>query len=229
MNWEPNHFLDAGATEHWALFEGLPHVWDALPKIKEYLRENLRPAMEAEHLGAPSQSHIDTDGVRIGPGTVIEPGAVIRGPAWIGANCQIRPGAYIRGNVIIGDNCVVGNSCEFKNCVLFDGAQVPHFSYVGDSILGAGAHLGAGVICSNLKLNADEVVVRFEQQSHPTGLRKFGAILGDHAEAGCNAVLNPGSILGRYGLVYPGVQWRGVLPAKHIAKNVGEVFPRRDV
>lgn len=229
MNWKPEHFLDASATAHWALFEGCEHVWDALPKIKDYLKENLRPGVEAEHLGPPDRSYVEEDAVYLGPGTVIEPGAVIKGPAWIGANCQIRPGAYLRGNVIAGEGCVLGNSSEFKNCVLFDGAQVPHFNYVGDSILGAGAHLGAGVICSNLKLNADEIVVRSGEQKVPTGLRKFGAVLGDHAEAGCNAVLNPGSVLGRYGLVYPGVQWLGVLPEKQIAKAVGEVFPRRDV
>ncbi|MEM1058417.1 MAG: UDP-N-acetylglucosamine diphosphorylase [Verrucomicrobiota bacterium] len=229
MSWEPSQFLDSGETEHWALFRDLPHVWDALPRIKDYLKENLRPGMHGQYLGSPEQVFLESDHVFIGEGTVVEPGAVIKGPAWIGANCQIRPGAYVRGNVIIGDNCVIGNSCEFKNCVLFNGAQVPHFSYVGDSILGAGAHLGAGVICSNLKLNGEEVVLRTaEGDSIPTGLRKFGAVLGDHAEAGCNSVLNPGSILGRQSLVYPGVAWRGILPAKHLGKRVGEIVPRRD-
>lgn len=229
MNWKPENFLDPTATAHWELFADCEHVWDALPKIKAYLKENLEPVVEAEYLGAPLHSYVEEENVYIGKGTVIEPGAVIKGPAWIGENCQIRPGAYIRGNVIAGNGCVLGNSSEFKNCVLFDGAAVPHFNYVGDSILGAKSHLGAGVICSNLKLQGDEVVIRYDDETIPSGLRKFGAILGDHAEAGCNAVLNPGTVLGRYSLVYPGCQWRGLLPEKQIGKSPQEIFPRRDL
>jgi NDP-sugar pyrophosphorylase family protein len=210
----PRELLDASATAHWELFESLDFAWQALPQIREYLTARLQPANHGTLLGQASIG----EQVYIGPGTKIEPGAVIHGPAWIGANCEIRPGAYIRGHVIAGDGCVLGNSCEFKNCVLFDHCQVPHFSYVGDSILGARAHLGAGVICSNLKLDGSPVVIRHEGASIDTGLRKFGAILGDHAEVGCNAVLNPGSVLGRRALVYPAMAWRGVLPAAHIAK-----------
>jgi carbonic anhydrase/acetyltransferase-like protein (isoleucine patch superfamily) len=122
--------------------------------------------------------------------------ATIIGPAWIGANTEIRPGAFIRGNVIVGAGAVLGNACEFKNCLLMDKVQVPHFSYVGDSILGNGAHLGAGVICSNLRLDQKPVVIRAAGVTHETGLKKFGAVLGDRAEVGCNAVLNPGTLLG---------------------------------
>ncbi len=158
--------------------------------------------------------------VFIGEGTVIENGAMIKGPAWIGANCEIRNGCYIRENVIVGDGAVLGNSCEFKNCVIFDSAQVPHFNYVGDSILGYKAHLGAGVILSNVKLDQSEVLVETpEGERLSTGLRKFGAILGDAAEVGCNAVLNPGSVLGRRALVYPLTAWRGVLPEASIGKE----------
>ena len=144
---------------------------------------------------------------------------MIKGPAIIGQGCQIRHNAYIRENVIIGDGCVVGNSSELKNSLLFNDAQAPHFNYVGDSILGHKAHLGAGVKISNFKLFPGNIEVEMDGVPFDTGLRKFGALLGDGAEAGCNAVLNPGSILGRGAVVYPNVFWRGILPANMIAKN----------
>ena len=155
----------------------------------------------------------------IGAGTVVEPGVLIKGPAIIGKNCQIRHNAYLRENVILGDNCVVGNASELKNAFLFNGAQVPHYNYVGDSILGHKAHLGAGVKISNIKLFPGNIEVDVNGVSTDTGLRKFGALVGDGAEVGCNAVLNPGSILERGAVVYPNVFWRGILPANMIAKN----------
>lgn len=160
----------------------------------------------------------------------LPPYATIIGPAWIGEGTEIRPGAFIRGNVIVGANCVLGNACEFKNCLLMDGAQVPHFSYVGDSILGNGAHFGAGVICSNLRLDQKLITVRTPAEVFETGLRKFGAIVGDRAEVGCNAVLNPGTVLGPRALVMPTVAFSGYLPAATIAKSRGGVMllPRRD-
>lgn len=156
--------------------------------------------------------------------------ATIVGPAWIGAGTEIRPGAFIRGNVIVGENCVLGNACEFKNCLLMDKVQVPHFSYVGDSILGNGAHLGAGVICSNLRLDQQPIVVQGPNGVFETGLKKFGAIIGEGAEVGCNAVLNPGTLLGRRSLVMPTVAFAGFLPAATIAKTRQTVslIPRRD-
>jgi NDP-sugar pyrophosphorylase family protein len=154
---------------------------------------------------------------------MVEDGAMIKGPAIIGRNCQIRHGAYLRENVIMGDNCVVGNSCELKNVMLFNGAQAPHFNYVGDSILGHRAHLGAGVKVSNVKLDHDNIWMVINGEPHDTGLRKFGALIGDGAEVGCNAVLNPGSIIGRGAVVYANVNWRGILPANMIAKNKAEV------
>lgn len=156
--------------------------------------------------------------------------ATIIGPAWIGANTQIRPGAFIRGGVIAGEGCVLGNASEFKNCLLLDGVQAPHFNYVGDSVLGNGAHLGAGAICSNLRLDQGEVSVRFEGRKVKTGLRKFGAILGDRAEVGCNAVLNPGTLLGPRALVTPCTAFSGYLPAGTLARSrpVITTEPRRD-
>jgi NDP-sugar pyrophosphorylase family protein len=167
--------------------------------------------------------------VFIGEGTLVEDGAMIKGPAIIGKNCQIRHNAYIREHVIIGDNCIVGNSCEVKNSLLFNQAVAPHFNYIGDSILGYQAHLGAGATISNVKLVPGNVAVDIDGQPFDTGLRKFGALLGDHAEIGCNAVLNPGSIIGRGSVVYPSTNWRGILPANMIVKNQAaqEVVVRR--
>ncbi len=153
---------------------------------------------------------------------------MIKGPATIGSDCQIRHNAYIRENVLVGDGCVVGNSCEVKNSLLFNHSVAPHFNYIGDSILGFKAHLGAGVKISNFKLVAGNIVVELDGKRMDTGLRKFGALLGDLTDIGCNAVLNPGSIIGRGSVVYPNTNWRGFLPPNCIAKNraVPEVVPR---
>jgi NDP-sugar pyrophosphorylase family protein len=178
----------------------------------------------------PPGVHIE-GAVWIDPSVKLPAYATIIGPAFIGAKTEIRPGAFIRGNVIIGANCVIGNSCEFKNCILLDGVQVPHFNYVGDSVLGNKAHLGAGVICSNLRLDQSEVLVRQPDGSLTgTGLRKFGAILGDGAEVGCNAVLNPGSVLGRRALVMPCTPFTGTLPEATMAgvRQPIKMVARRD-
>ncbi|MFA6962075.1 MAG: UDP-N-acetylglucosamine diphosphorylase [Opitutaceae bacterium] len=177
----------------------------------------------------PPGVHIE-GAVWIDPSVKMPAYATIIGPAWIGAGTEIRPGAFIRGNVIVGAGCVLGNACEFKNCVLMDGVQVPHFSYVGDSILGNGSHLGAGVILSNLRLDQQPVTVRLPTGVFDTGLRKFGTILGDRAEVGCNAVLNPGTILGKRALVMPTMAFGGYLPEATIARIRGTVtqIPRRD-
>lgn len=206
--------FDLSQTEHAAVFEGCQYAWEGLSRIKTYLKSHLSPGQNG---CATGHCYIGPM-VWIGEGTVIEEGAMIKGPAWIGRNCQIRHNAYIREEVIIGDDCVIGNACEFKNALLFNGCQVPHFNYVGDSILGYKAHLGAGVKISNVKLVPGNIKVEFEGQSYDTGLRKFGALLGDHAEVGCNAVLNPGSIVGRHSVVYSNLAWRGVLPSHTIAK-----------
>jgi NDP-sugar pyrophosphorylase family protein len=216
-------YLDLKQTDHAALFHDVQQAWEVLPKLAQYLEQNLVAANFGETIGDP----IIGEDVYIGRDTVIEPGAYIKGPAWIGPNCQIRHGAYIRENVIIGADCVVGNSCEIKNSILFNHCQVPHFNYVGDSILGSKAHLGAGVIVSNLKLNGDLITLRVGDEMVPTGLRKFGALIGDGVEIGCNAVINPGSILGRHSLIYAGISWRGVLPQNSIAKAVDCVRERQ--
>ena len=216
---KPADLFDLTQSEHAAIFDGCQFAWDALKKIEPYLAANLKPAL---HNRCEGRAFIGEQ-VFIGEGTVVEDGVMIKGPAFIGRNCQIRHNAYIRENVIIGDDCVVGNSTELKNSLLFNGAQVPHFNYIGDSILGYKAHLGAGVKISNIKLMAGNVMVELDGAPFDTGLRKFGALLGDGAEAGCNAVLNPGSILGRGALVYPNVLWRGILPANMIAKNKAEI------
>ena len=206
----PADLLDLKQFAYPELFAGDANVWEALRRLPEFVQQHLRPGNLGTVTGAPFIGAA----VFIGKGTTVEPGAVIKGPAIIGANCQIRSNAYIRENVIVGDGCVLGNACEFKNSVLFNGCQVPHFSYVGDSILGAKAHLGAGVILSNVKSVAGNVKV----EKLDTGLRKFGAILGDGADIGCNCVLSPGTIIGRHSILYPNVLWRGVCPPDSIVK-----------
>lgn len=212
---KPADLFDLRQCEHAALFDGCAHAWDALKKIAPYLAANLKPALLNRCEGV---AYIGRE-VFIGEGTLVEDGAMIKGPAIIGRRCQIRHNAYIREHVLVGDDCVVGNSTELKNAILFNQAVAPHFNYVGDSILGHQAHLGAGVILSNYKSFPGNVLVQLEGRPFDTGLRKFGALIADGAEIGCNAVLNPGSILGRGAVIYPGVNWRGHLPANMIAKN----------
>src|SRR5579885_1181837 len=144
----PQDFLDLDHTDHRALFENTENVWDALKQIASYLQFRLKPAMNGKLIGRPFVSNA----VFVGRGTVIEQGAMLKGPAWIGEGCEIRNGCYIRENVVVGNGCVLGNSCELKNAIVFDDAQIPHFNYVGDSIIGWKGHLGAGVILSNVKL-----------------------------------------------------------------------------
>jgi NDP-sugar pyrophosphorylase family protein len=222
----PAQFLDLEHTAHPKLFEGQAQVWDALKQIASYLQFRLQPQVLGELVGKPFIS----SNVFIGRGTVVEQGAMLKGPAWIGENCHIRSGCYVRENVVVGNRVVMGNSCEFKNSIIFDEAQVPHFNYVGDSILGFRAHLGAGVILSNVKLDHGEIAVAASEGNIATGLTKFGAIVGDRTEIGCNAVINPGSILGRGCLVYPGVNFRGVLNEGSVVKLRQElqILERRD-
>jgi NDP-sugar pyrophosphorylase family protein len=212
---KPADLFDLNQTEHAAIFDGCSYAWEALKKLEAYLLAGLRPAL---HNRCDGVAYIG-EKVFIGEGTVVEDGAMIKGPAIIGRNCQIRHNAYIREAVIIGDDCVVGNSCELKNSLLFNRAVAPHFNYIGDSILGHKAHLGAGVKISNVKLVPGNITVRRDGQSFDTGLRKFGALLADETDIGCNAVLNPGSIIGRGSVIYPNTNWRGVLAPNKVAKN----------
>ena len=209
-----------------ASFSAEAAPWEWLRQIGAALKAVSFP--EATRV-LPPGVHVE-GAVYLDPSVKLPPHATIIGPAWIGAGTEIRPGAYIRGNVIVGANCVLGNSCEFKNCLLMDNVQVPHFSYVGDSVLGNGAHLGAGVILSNLRLDQQPITVRLPDGFAETGLRKFGAILGEKAEVGCNAVLQPGTILGKRALVMPTMAFGGYLPAETIARVRVAVttMPRRD-
>ena len=223
----PAEFIALEHTTHAKLFENQRFIWDALKQIASYLQFRLKPAVLGQLMGKPFISNT----VFIGSGTIVEQGAVIKGPAWIGERCHIRSGCYVRENVIVGDGVVMGNSCEFKNCIVCDEAQVPHFNYVGDSILGFRAHLGAGVILSNVKLDHREISVAIDDGIVPTGLTKFGAIVGDRTEIGCNAVLNPGTVIGRDCIIYPSVNVRGVIPSAHIVKLRQELqtMKRRDL
>lgn len=157
----------------------------------------------------------------------IAPSAVIEAPTVIGHRTEVRPGAFIRGSALIGDDAVVGNSTEIKNAVLFDGAQVPHYNYVGDSILGYKAHMGAGAVASNFRADHGNVTVRTDEETLETGRRKLGTMLGDRAEIGCHAVLCPGSIVGRDSIVYPLVRVRGVIAEKKIVKDHDTVADRK--
>lgn len=196
----------------------------------------IKPALAAFDFDAaegltdlPAGVHIEGQ-VYLHPTVKLPPYAFIKGPTWIGPETEVRPGAYIRGNVIAGARCVMGNSSEFKNSLLMDKVQAPHFNYVGDSVLGTGAHLGAGVICANLRLDQKPVpVVSFSGERISSGMRKLGALMGDYAEAGCNSVLQPGCVLGQRAVVIS-MPFNGTLEAGKIAYNRQKpsIMARRD-
>jgi len=202
-----------------AIFEGVKYPWEALTKIKNFIFEYAK--------NLPSDFERIEEFVWVGKGTTMEKSVLIKGPAIIGYNCEIRHSAFIRENVIIGNDVVVGNSTEIKNSILFNKVQVPHYNYVGDSILGYKSHLGAGVITSNLKSDGTLVKVKYGTDNIETGLRKFGAIVGDLSEVGSNSVLNPGTIIGKNSIVYPLSSVRGYIPEKSILKNTGEIVDRK--
>jgi NDP-sugar pyrophosphorylase family protein len=213
----PGWFFDLSRAKHRALFEGRRHVWEVLKHLENYVRENARHEIR----GQVSPGAWVVGEVYVGDGTRIEPGAVVVGPAIIGDGCEIRSHAYVRPFVIVGDDSVVGHACEIKSSYLFPECEVPHFAYVGDSILGYRAHLGAGVKTANVKINKEHVGVRFDGRTYPTGLEKFGAIVGDHAEIGCNTVLNPGTLIGPRTLALPNLSLRGFYPADVFIKGNG--------
>ncbi len=213
-----SQLLDLQHTIAQVMFEDLTYPWEALPKIKTFL------SALSGSLGADFREI--APGVWVHETARVAPSACIEGPCVIDEGAEIRHCAYIRGSVIVGKGAVVGNSTELKNSVLFDGCQVPHYNYVGDSILGHMAHMGAGSILSNVKADKRNVVVKAAGVEIETGLRKFGAVLGDHAEIGCNAVLNPGTVVGRRGQVYPTSNVRGMVPEDCIYKGIGEAVKR---
>lgn len=209
-----------------AHFAATAAPWDWLKRIGAALAA---VSLEGGRKDFPPGVHVE-GAVYVDPTAKLPAYCTLIGPAWIGPQTEIRPGAFIRGNVIVGAQCVLGNACEFKNCLIMDGSQIPHFNYVGDSILGCGAHLGAGVICSNLRLDQRTITVRLAEDVIDTGLRKFGAIVGEKAEVGCNAVLNPGTLLGPRSLVMPTATFSGFLPPATIARvrTTVSLIPRRD-
>ena len=211
--------LDLDATIARELFAGKTYPWEVLGEIKAFILELGKTLPEAEF------DHPASD-VWIAKDAKVFPSAYIAGPCIIDHGAEVRHCAFIRGSAIVGKSCVVGNSVELKNVVLFDGVQTPHYNYVGDSILGRGAHMGAGSITSNIKSDKTNVVVRAPEGTFETGLRKFGAILGDGVEVGCNSVLNPGAILCRRASVYPTSSVRGIVPPDHIYKAKDDIVAR---
>lgn len=264
---KPSDFFELNGFSHAGLFRDITAVWEVLPRIKQYIRDNLAPNTSVVpkngwmvpmtiilHQGEAIESGFDIqdgeaakgtlkvyaggkeltgaavlyagcflsgDAIAIGEGTAVEPGAFIKGPVIIGRNSEVRQGAYIRGNCVVGDRCVVGHTTEMKNSVMLNGAKAGHFAYIGDSILGNDVNLGAGTKCANLKITHTEVKVRVEARHESTGLKKFGAILGDGVETGCNSVTSPGCLLGPFSLVYPNVTVPGgYYPPKSVIHRV---------
>ncbi|EGG84781.1 hypothetical protein HMPREF9477_00508 [Lachnospiraceae bacterium 2_1_46FAA] len=202
------------------LLNSVTYPWEALPKISAFIVEL------GETLDEEKYEKRDKD-IWIAKNATIAPTAYIHGPAIIGENAEVRHCAFIRGNAIVGEGAVVGNSTELKNVILFNKVQVPHYNYVGDSILGYKSHMGAGSITSNVKSDKTLVTIRTEENIVETGLKKFGAILGDEVEVGCGSVLNPGTVVGSHTNIYPLSMVRGYVPAKSIYKKQGEIAEKQ--
>ena len=214
------NMLDLNETIAKELFEGKEYPWEVLPEIGAFIKK----------LGAslsPEEYEYREGDIWIAKSAQVAPTACINGPAVIGKNAEIRHCAFIRGNAIVGEGSVVGNSTELKNVVLFNSVQVPHYNYVGDSVLGYKSHMGAGSICSNVKSDKKLVVVKNGEEKIETGLKKFGAMLGDHVEVGCGSVLNPGTVIGRNTNIYPLSPVRGCVPADSIYKKAGEIVKKK--
>ncbi len=212
--------LDLNHTIASKLFEGKTYPWEVLPEIGDFIVE-LGKTLPEEEFNHPAEN------VWIAKDATVFASAYINGPCIIDHGAEIRQCAFIRGNALVGKNAVVGNSCELKNAVLFDNVQVPHFNYVGDSVLGYKSHMGAGSITSNVKSDKTPVVIKSKDEQIPTGRKKVGAMLGDFVEVGCNSVLNPGTVIGRNSQVYPTSCVRGVVPANTIHRNNGTLITKR--
>ena len=233
----PEDFFDLEGFEFRGVFDGCDYVWEALTRAGRFALEYIM-SVDGDNMirgTVMTGAHIDDrDAVVIGEGTVVEPGAFIMGPAIIGRNCQIRHGCYIRGDVIVGNDCIVGHASELKNCIMLDTAQCPHFAYVGDSMLGRSVNLGAGTKLSNVPVlsarNPDTgkrptVKLTIGGTEYDTGLAKFGAVVGDGCQTGCNVVTNPGCLIGRNTLVYPNISLKkGYYPPNTIIKLVQETI-----
>ncbi|MBQ4447647.1 MAG: UDP-N-acetylglucosamine pyrophosphorylase [Clostridia bacterium] len=212
--------LDLTHTRAAELFEGKRYPWEALSDIADFILK-LGPTLPADEFDNPSE------GVWIAKDAKVFPSAYIGAPAIIDHGAEVRHCAFIRGSALVGKNCVVGNSVELKNVILFDNVQTPHYNYVGDSILGYKSHMGAGSITSNVKSDKTLVCVKTGEGIIETGRKKFGAILGDCVEVGCNSVLNPGSVIGRNTNIYPLSRVRGEVPANSIYKDEGDIVPKK--
>lgn len=203
------------------LFKGVIYPWEVLPKIKDFI------IILGETLDVEKYEKRGED-IWVAKSAKIAPTACLNGPLIVDEDAEIRHCAFVRGSAIVGKGAVVGNSTELKNVVLFNKVQVPHYNYVGDSILGFKAHMGAGSITSNVKSDKTLVVIKGTDVNIETGLKKVGAMLGDNVEVGCNSVLNPGTVIGRNSNVYPTSCVRGVIPERHIFKNSGEVIAKNE-
>lgn len=203
------------------LFAGVNYPWEILPKISAYI-EKLGKELNPEEYEKRGEN------VWIAKSAKVFDSAYIAGPCIIGKDAEVRQCAFIRGNAIVGEGAVVGNSTELKNVILFNKVQVPHYNYVGDSILGFKAHMGAGSITSNVKSDKTLVIVKSSNEEIETGLKKFGAMLGDYVEVGCNSVLNPGTVIGKHSNIYPTSCVRGVIPAEHIFKDKDHIIQKND-
>ena len=203
------------------IFEGVTYPWEVLPKIEEFII-SLGKTLDKNEYEEKGEN------IWIAKSAEVAPTAYIAGPAIIGKNAEIRHCAFIRGKAIVGEGAVVGNSTELKNVILFNKVQVPHYNYVGDSILGYKSHMGAGSITSNVKSDKKLVIVKNGKEQIETGLKKFGAMLGDEVEVGCGSVLNPGTVIGKHTNIYPLSSIRGVVPEHSIYKNKNEIVEKID-
>ena len=201
------------------ILENTVYPWEALKGIKEFILQ-LGPTLDPEEYEEVSEN------VWVHKTAKVFPSAYLGAPCIIGPNTEVRHCAFVRGSALVGADCVVGNSVELKNVILFDHVQTPHYNYVGDSILGHYSHMGAGSITSNVKADKQLVIVHNGTEQIETGIKKFGAMLGDHVEVGCNAVLNPGTVIGRNSNVYPTSCVRGVIPESSIWKNSGDIVAK---
>lgn len=217
--YKTTELLDLSKTIAAELFDGREYPWEVLDDIKDFIMK-LGPTLD------PDKYDHAAENIWIAKDAMIFPSAFIAGPCIIDSGAEIRHCAFIRGSAIVGKNCVVGNSVELKNVVLFDNVQTPHYNYVGDSVLGYKAHMGAGSITSNVKSDKTLVVVKSGDGAIPTGRKKFGAILGDNVEVGCNSVLNPGTVVGRCSNIYPTSSVRGVVPENSIYKAKDDIVTK---
>lgn len=214
-----NYSLDQTIAKD--IFNGVTYPWEVLPKISNFILELGSTLSEDEY-------EKRGENVWVAKSAKVAPTAFINGPAIIGKDAEVRHCAFIRGNAIVGEGAVVGNSTELKNVILFNKVQVPHYNYVGDSVLGYKSHMGAGSITSNVKSDKKLVVVKAGEEKIETGMKKFGAMLGDEVEVGCGSVLNPGTVVGNHSNIYPLSSVRGFVPANSIYKKQGEVVTKEE-